>query len=144
MLFRSINYYDTILNLENYDEDYFNVNILNSNVFDKREFPSDKIIDLKIKMDLEDIGLIYYKLSNELFIYLVKVITKDNGNGYNLSLDFPSLCFRIKNTLCAEDLSKEIIEIYKKENKDHNNQFSEILKEKYSFKSLSKTIIKNI
>ena len=75
-----INYYDTILNLENYDEDYFNVNILNSNVFDKREFPSDKIIDLKIKMDLEDIDLIYYKLSNELFIYLVKVITKDNDD----------------------------------------------------------------
>ena len=31
-------------------------------------------------MDLEDIGLIYYKLSNELFIYLVKVITKDNDD----------------------------------------------------------------
>lgn len=75
-----INYYDSILNLENYDEDYFNVNIINSNVFDKREFPSDKIIDLKIKMDLEDIGLIYYKLSNELFIYLVKVFSKDNDD----------------------------------------------------------------
>ena len=44
-----INYYDTIIDLENYDEDYFNEKILNSNVFEKREFPSDKVIDLKIE-----------------------------------------------------------------------------------------------
>ena len=75
-----INYYDVILNLENYDENYFDEKIVNTNVFDKREFPSDKIIDLKIKMDLEDIGLIYYKLSNEFFIYLLKIFTKDNDD----------------------------------------------------------------
>ena len=75
-----INYYDGILNLENYDENYFNEKIVNTNVFEKREFPSDKIIDLKIKMDLNDIKLIYYKLSNELFIYLVKVFDKDNDD----------------------------------------------------------------
>lgn len=75
-----INYYDGILNLENYDEDYFNEKIVNTNVYEKKEFPSDKIIDLKIKMDLEDIGLIYYKLSNELFIYLLKVFSKDNDD----------------------------------------------------------------
>lgn len=75
-----INYYDTIIDLENIDEDYFNVNILNSNVFEKREFPSDKVIDLKIKMDLEDISLIYYKLNNELFIYLLKIFSKDNDD----------------------------------------------------------------
>lgn len=69
-----LNYYDNIINLENFDENYFNENIENSNTFEKKTFSSDKIIDLKLRMNLEDIKLIYYKLNNELFIYLISIL----------------------------------------------------------------------
>ena len=74
-----INYYDEIIDLESYDENYFNENIENPNTFQKNTFSSDKIIDLKLRMDLEDIKLIYYKLHNELFIYLISILEKDSA-----------------------------------------------------------------
>ena len=74
-----INYYDEQINLENYDENYFNENIINSSIFESKTFPSDKIVDLKLRMNLEDIKLIYYKLHNSLFIYLISVLEKDNS-----------------------------------------------------------------
>ena len=73
-----------------------------------------------------------------------KIITKDNGIAYNLSLDFPEMCFKINNIISASDLSRKIIEIYNKENNDIKNDYSKTLKGKYSFKSLSRKIIKNI
>jgi hypothetical protein len=77
-----INYYDKEINLENYDDNYFNENIINSNVFEKKTFPSDKIIDLKLRMNVEDINLDYYQLNNDLFIYLIRKLDKD-GIDYN-------------------------------------------------------------
>lgn len=74
-----INYYDKLLNLDNYNENYFNENIINSDTFEKNNFSSDKIIDLKLRMNLEDINLIYYKLNSELFIYLISVLDKDSA-----------------------------------------------------------------
>lgn len=74
-----INYYDKLLNLDSYDENYFNENIINSDTFQKNTFPSDKIIDLKLRMNLIDIKLIYYKLNNNLFIYLISVLNEENS-----------------------------------------------------------------
>lgn len=68
--------YDNLINLDIYDENYFIENILNSNVFIKNTFSSDKIIDLKLRMDIDDINLDYYKLNNSLFIYLVRILDK--------------------------------------------------------------------
>ena len=56
----------------------------------------------------------------------------------------PESCFNIKNQMSAEEISKTIIEIFENSNVETKDSNEYILKKYFSYKSLSKKLIKNI
>ncbi len=71
-------------------------------------------------------------------------ISKDNGYANQISIDMPEKCFNIKNIISADELSSEIIKIFESKKEEFNHKLSPILEKNYSFKYLSKKIVKSL
>ena len=72
------------------------------------------------------------------------IISKDNGNAFDISKDIPEKIFLLKNFVSPKKISKQIIQYHKTFNNVPNKSYTKILKENYSFSSLGKIITKNI
>ena len=72
------------------------------------------------------------------------IISKDNGNAFDISQDIPNKIFLLKNSVSPKKVSQKIIQYYETLNNESNKNYTKILKEKYSFSSLGKIITKNI
>lgn len=73
-----------------------------------------------------------------------KVITKDNGNSYDITLDIPDICFGIKNILSAEEISSKIINIFDDNQNTIKKESLKNLEKFYSYEVLGKKIIETI
>lgn len=71
-------------------------------------------------------------------------ISKDNGFSNQVSIDIPEKSFNIKNITSSDEISSEIIKIFESKKEEFNNNFSKILEKNYSFKYLSKKIVKSL
>ena len=72
------------------------------------------------------------------------IISKDNGNAFDISKDIPEKIFLLKNFVSPKKISKQIIQYHKTFNNVPNKSYTKILEENYSFSSLGKIITKNI
>ncbi len=73
-----------------------------------------------------------------------KVLSKDNGNAFEISKDIPNHFFNIKNFSSPNELSQEIIKIYDKNKFIDFTNIEDYLKNNYSFNALSKIIMNKV
>ncbi len=72
------------------------------------------------------------------------IISKDNGNAFDISKDITEKIFILKSSVSPKKVSQKIIQYQKNFKNDLNKNYTKILKENYSFSSLGKIITKNI
>ena len=73
-----------------------------------------------------------------------KVLSKDNGNAFEISKDIPDNFFTIKNFSSPSELSQRIIKIYDENKINGFPNIEDYLRNNYSFNALAKIIISKV